>query len=67
MMMRINHLSGAKIKFRKGANYSCRNQLPVQNLDPGIYTLEIKVVDRISSRTLVTSTEFRVLNPPPGR
>jgi GWxTD domain-containing protein len=41
--------------------------LPVQNLDPGIYTLEIKVVDRISSRTLVTSTEFRVLNPPPGR
>ena len=25
MMIIINNLGGAKIKFRKGANYSCRN------------------------------------------
>jgi hypothetical protein len=24
MMLRINHLGGAKINFRKGANYTCR-------------------------------------------
>jgi len=27
MMLRINHLGGAKINFRKGADYSCRNQM----------------------------------------
>jgi hypothetical protein len=26
MMLTINHLDGAKINFRKGADYSCRNQ-----------------------------------------
>jgi hypothetical protein len=27
MMLIINHLGGAKINFRKGANFSCRNHL----------------------------------------
>ena len=27
MMLIINHLGWAKIKFRKWANYSCRNQM----------------------------------------
>jgi hypothetical protein len=54
---------------RKGVQFASNERvvivyaLPVQNLDPGIYTLEIKVVDRISGRTLVAGTEFRVINP----
>jgi hypothetical protein len=31
MMLIMTNLGGAKIKFRKGANYSCRNQLDISN------------------------------------
>jgi len=35
--------------------------LPLQNLEPGDYTLRMKVVDRIGDKTLTTSADFKVL------
>ena len=32
MMLLINYLGGAKIKFRKWADYSCRNQVSKQTI-----------------------------------
>ncbi len=39
----------------------------VENLPPGKYTLEIKVVDRIANRSLVSATDFRIVIPSPSR
>ncbi len=33
MILAINHLGGAKINFRKGTDYSCRNHLKLRYLD----------------------------------
>jgi GWxTD domain-containing protein len=57
---------GKAVQFVSSERVVIVYRLPVRNLGPGIYNLEIKVVDRISNRTVVTGTEFRVLNPPPG-
>jgi len=58
---------GKAVQFVSSEGVVIVYRLPVWNLGPGIYNLEIKVVDRVSNRTVVTGTEFRVLNPPPGR
>jgi hypothetical protein len=39
----------------------------VENLVPGKYTLEIKVVDRIANQSLVTATDFGVVSPSPRK
>jgi hypothetical protein len=51
-------------QFFYGQRMVLLGRLPLKNMAPGKYTLEIKVLDNISNRTVTTSTEFKVLEPP---
>jgi hypothetical protein len=41
-------------------------KIPVKGLQPGKYTLEIKVQDKIANRSLSTSTDFKVMESNPA-
>jgi len=41
--------------------------IPIREMALGKYTLEIKVLDKISNKTLVTGTDFQVVAAPSGR
>jgi hypothetical protein len=40
-------------------------KIPLKNIPPGKYTLEIQVQDRIANRSLSTSTDFKVKESKP--
>ena len=51
-------------QFFYGQRVVLLGRLPLKNMAPGKYTLEIKVLDNISNRAVTTSTDFKVLEPP---
>jgi GWxTD domain-containing protein len=51
-------------QFFYGQRMVLLGRLPLKNMAPGKYTLEIKVLDNISNRTVTTSTNYKVLEPP---
>jgi hypothetical protein len=51
-------------QFFYGPRVVLLGRIPLKNLDPGKYSLEIKVLDNISRRTVTTSTDFKILEPP---
>jgi hypothetical protein len=50
-------------QFFYGQRVVLLGRIPLKNVTPGKYTLDIKVVDNISNRIVTTSTDFKVLEP----
>jgi len=40
--------------------YTIEKILPLQNLEPGEYTLRLKVMDKLSNATLTPTASFRI-------
>jgi GWxTD domain-containing protein len=53
-------------QFFYGQRVVLLGKVPLQGISPGKYTLEIKVVDNITNRTLSTHTDFKVNEPVPA-
>ncbi len=51
-------------QFFYGPRVGLRGRVPLKPTTPGKYSLEIKVHDTIANRTVTTSTDFKVLEPP---
>jgi len=51
-------------QFFYGQRVVLLGRVPLKNTTPGKYSLEIKVHDTIANRTVTTSTDFKVLEPP---
>jgi GWxTD domain-containing protein len=57
----IEDAKGKTVQFTSGQRVVIVAQIPVQNLSPGNYSLEIKVLDRIANKSLVTNADFHVI------
>ena len=53
-------------QFFYGQRVVLVGKIPLKGMQPGKYTLEIKVQDNISNRSLSTSTDFKVKEPVPA-
>ena len=51
-------------QFFYGHRVVLLGMIPLKHTTPGKYSLEIKVHDTIGNRTVTTSTDFKVLEPP---
>ncbi len=51
-------------QFFYGQRVVLLGRIPLKQVTPGKYSLEIKVHDTIANRTVTTSTDFKVLEPP---
>jgi GWxTD domain-containing protein len=51
-------------QFFYGQRVVLLGRIPVKTSEPGKYTLDIKVRDSIANRTVTTSTDFKVKEPP---
>jgi len=51
-------------QFFYGQRVVLLGRVPLKHTTPGKYSLEIKVHDTIANRTVTTSTDFKVLEPP---
>jgi GWxTD domain-containing protein len=56
-------LTGQSIQFFSGQRVVVIGTIPLKKITPGKYTLTVTVLDRISSRTVVTETGFNVNEP----
>jgi hypothetical protein len=63
LVEQVQDLAGNSIQFFSGQRLVVIGKLPLRNLGPGKYTLEISVSDRISKRSLVVMTDFKVNAP----
>jgi GWxTD domain-containing protein len=54
-------LMGRSIQFTSGQRIVIMAQVPVRNLEPGRYRLEITILDRIANKTLVTGADFQIV------
>jgi GWxTD domain-containing protein len=52
---------GKSIQFTSGQRIVVVAQVPVRNLEPGKYRLEITILDRIANKTLVTGADFQIV------
>jgi hypothetical protein len=59
----IEDTAGKRIQLDSNDQVTIIHSIPVRNLTPGQYTLEIEIVDRLSKRTLVTGADFHVVSP----
>ncbi len=57
----LRDLSGESVQFFSGQRIVIIAKIPLKMILPGKYTLEVKVVDQISNRTLVSQADFKVL------
>ena len=67
VVLDVEDTKGRTVQFTSGQRVVIVGQIPVKNLGLGKYTLEIKVVDRIANKTLVTGTDFQVVSMPAVR
>jgi GWxTD domain-containing protein len=51
-------------QFFYGPRVVLLGRVPLKTTAPGKYTLDIKVQDNIANRTITTSTDFKILEPP---
>jgi len=58
-------LTGASIQLSSGERVVLLAQIPLKNISPGNYTLEITVRDVITDRSHKASTDFKVVEPNP--
>jgi GWxTD domain-containing protein len=57
----IKDLSGNTIQFFSGQRIVVLGKISTKGMAPGTYKLEVKTLDRISNRTVVAPTTFKVL------
>ena len=57
----VKDLTGASIQLFSGERVVLLAQIPLKNITPGKYTLEITVQDIIANRSHKTSTDFKVV------
>ena len=57
-------LAGDSVQFFSGQRVVVIGKIPVKSLAPGKYTLEVQVLDKVSNRSLVAQTDFKVNEPP---
>ena len=50
----------AKVEGASAQQYTIEKILPLQNLEPGEYTLRLKVMDKLSNATLTPTASFRI-------
>jgi hypothetical protein len=56
----IEDAKGRTVQFTSGQRVVIVAQIPVKDMPIGKYSLEIKVQDRISNKTLTTIADFQV-------
>ncbi len=56
-------LSGKYVELFSDRRVVLLGSIPLTSVPPGKYTLEVKVLDNISNRTISTSTAFKVNEP----
>ena len=59
---KLTDLAGDSVQFFSGQRVVVLGKIPLKEIGPGKYTLEVQIEDRISNRTLTTITDFKV-NP----
>jgi GWxTD domain-containing protein len=59
----IEDPKGRTVQFTSGERAVIVARIPVANMAPGKYTLEIKILDKIANKTLTTSADFQVVSP----
>jgi GWxTD domain-containing protein len=57
----VEDTKGRTVQFTSGQRVVIVAQIPVKDLTVGKYSLEIKVLDRIANKTLVTNADFQVV------
>lgn len=63
ILAQVEDNSGTTIQLSSGERVVLLAQIPLDNIMPGDYTLEISVLDAIANRTHVASTNFKVIEP----
>ena len=61
----VKDLKGSTIQLFSGERVVLLAQIPLENIAPGDYTLEITVQDDIANRSHKISTDFKVVEPKP--
>lgn len=56
-------LAGNSIQFFSGQRVVVVGKMQVKGLAPGSYTLEIGILDKISDKSVVVTTDFKVIEP----
>ncbi len=59
----LQDLAGNSVQFFSGQRVVILGKIPIKSLAPGKYSLEVKVSDLISSRTVSTEADFKVNEP----
>ena len=59
----LEDLAGNSMQFFSGERVVVLAQIPLENVTPGEYKLEVMVRDKITGGTLTNSTDFRVKEP----
>jgi hypothetical protein len=57
----IEDAKGKTVQFTSGQRVVIVAQIPVKDLPMGKYSLEVKILDRIANKTLITNAEFHVV------
>jgi GWxTD domain-containing protein len=57
----VEDAKGRTVQFTSGQRVVIAAQIPLKDMPVGKYSLEIKVLDRISNNTLITGADFQVV------
>jgi hypothetical protein len=57
---KLTDLAGESVQFFSGQRVVVLGKIPLKEIAPGKYTLEVQILDRISNRTLTTVADFKV-------
>ncbi|MBZ5494770.1 MAG: GWxTD domain-containing protein [Acidobacteriia bacterium] len=57
----IEDTKGRTVQFTSGQRVVIVAQIPVKDMAPGRYKLEMKILDRISNKSLTTNADFQVV------
>src|SRR5206468_5557790 len=58
----LTDLAGDSIQFFSGQRVVVLGKIPLKDVSPGKYSLEVRVMDKISSRSLTATTNFKVVD-----
>jgi len=56
----LTDLAGDSVQFFSGQRVVVLGKIPLKEIQPGKYTLEVAVLDKVSNRSVLASTDFKV-------
>ncbi|MEJ2110935.1 MAG: GWxTD domain-containing protein, partial [Acidobacteriota bacterium] len=65
VIAQVKDLSGSTVQLFSGERIVLLTSIPLENIVPGEYTLEISVMDLIANDSHTVSTDFKVVKPDP--